>query len=140
MDVSKLFFCCFFFQAEDGIRDRTVTGVQTCALPISGVVLQTDAEVADLVGRLDESPADIMIANNPQLEWQTRFLRISDRRRHARIGDRDDDVGIDRAFAREFLADALACLVDALPLDDAVGAREVNMLEHAKPAVAPAEG
>ena len=24
----------FFFQAEDGIRDRLVTGVQTCALPI----------------------------------------------------------------------------------------------------------
>src|SRR5207249_4706130 len=27
----------FFFQAEDGIRDRNVTGVQTCALPISGI-------------------------------------------------------------------------------------------------------
>ena len=28
-------FCrVFFFQAEDGIRDRLVTGVQTCALPI----------------------------------------------------------------------------------------------------------
>src|SRR5712672_4208150 len=26
----------FFFQAEDGIRDKLVTGVQTCALPISG--------------------------------------------------------------------------------------------------------
>src|SRR5207248_4153597 len=26
--------------AEDGIRDRTVTGVQTCALPISGAVLE----------------------------------------------------------------------------------------------------
>src|SRR5256886_2919326 len=26
--------CSFFFQAEDGIRDLTVTGVQTCALPI----------------------------------------------------------------------------------------------------------
>src|SRR2546430_8843511 len=26
--------CIFFFQAEDGIRDLTVTGVQTCALPI----------------------------------------------------------------------------------------------------------
>src|SRR5688572_14962752 len=26
---------CFLFQAEDGIRDLTVTGVQTCALPIS---------------------------------------------------------------------------------------------------------
>src|SRR2546430_5574217 len=31
--VGGLFF--FFFQAEDGIRDLTVTGVQTCALPIS---------------------------------------------------------------------------------------------------------
>src|SRR2546430_7940654 len=29
-------FIFFFFQAEDGIRDLTVTGVQTCALPISG--------------------------------------------------------------------------------------------------------
>src|SRR5208283_5579129 len=28
------FFVFFFFQAEDGIRDRDVTGVQTCALPI----------------------------------------------------------------------------------------------------------
>src|SRR2546430_13130285 len=27
----------FFFQAEDGIRDLTVTGVQTCALPISRI-------------------------------------------------------------------------------------------------------
>src|ERR1019366_9282884 len=31
--LSVLFF--FFFQAEDGIRDWSVTGVQTCALPIS---------------------------------------------------------------------------------------------------------
>src|SRR5207237_6422226 len=29
--------CFFFFQAEDGIRDSSVTGVQTCALPISGL-------------------------------------------------------------------------------------------------------
>src|SRR2546430_11110351 len=28
---------CFFFQAEDGIGDLTVTGVQTCALPISPI-------------------------------------------------------------------------------------------------------
>src|SRR3712207_230950 len=31
--------CFFFFQAEDGIRDIGVTGVQTCALPISGAAL-----------------------------------------------------------------------------------------------------
>src|SRR5437763_15291087 len=30
--LGRLFF--FFFQAEDGIRDTSVTGVQTCALPI----------------------------------------------------------------------------------------------------------
>src|SRR5205085_8078429 len=37
-NVSLIEFCYFFFfffQAEDGIRDLTVTGVQTCALPIS---------------------------------------------------------------------------------------------------------
>src|SRR5207248_5703476 len=36
--MDLLLFCVFFFfQAEDGIRDRTVTGVQTCALPISSL-------------------------------------------------------------------------------------------------------
>src|SRR5438067_9550458 len=34
-----LYFLVFFFQAEDGIRDRNVTGVQTCALPIFGLGL-----------------------------------------------------------------------------------------------------
>src|SRR2546430_3320981 len=33
----------FFFQAEDGIRDLTVTGVQTCALPISVLALALPA-------------------------------------------------------------------------------------------------
>ena len=32
--VCVCFFLFFFFQAEDGIRDDLVTGVQTCALPI----------------------------------------------------------------------------------------------------------
>ena len=31
----EIVFFLFFFQAEDGIRDTSVTGVQTCALPIS---------------------------------------------------------------------------------------------------------
>src|SRR5207248_8369385 len=44
------FFFFFFFQAEDGIRDRTVTGVQTCALPIplvlpAGAATQPYAQV-----------------------------------------------------------------------------------------------
>src|SRR2546427_1927017 len=35
--IESLLFV-FFFQAEDGIRDLTVTGVQTCALPICPVL------------------------------------------------------------------------------------------------------
>src|SRR5699024_12124906 len=34
----------FFFQAEDGIRDRNVTGVQTCALPISAMTRHETAQ------------------------------------------------------------------------------------------------
>src|SRR5258706_4345865 len=33
--LRRVTICFFFFQAEDGIRDWSVTGVQTCALPIS---------------------------------------------------------------------------------------------------------
>src|SRR5256884_4738080 len=40
--------CVFFFQAEDGIRDVAVTGVQTCALPIyySKIFDKTDVMIA----------------------------------------------------------------------------------------------
>src|SRR2546422_2338188 len=47
--------CCvfFFFQAEDGIRDVAVTGVQTCALPIYtdrfGVVFRPSPRQSDLI-------------------------------------------------------------------------------------------
>src|SRR2546429_3652878 len=36
--------CFFFFQAEDGIRDVAVTGVQTCALPIYHLPLADDRQ------------------------------------------------------------------------------------------------
>src|SRR5258708_15534884 len=35
LSLSSYLYFFFFFQAEDGIRDDLVTGVQTCALPIS---------------------------------------------------------------------------------------------------------
>ena len=44
---SYSFLYFFFFQAEDGIRDRLVTGVQTCALPIlhiNSIVLMVSME------------------------------------------------------------------------------------------------
>src|SRR3989337_2662617 len=47
-----LVFFFFFFQAEDGIRDATVTGVQTCALPISAgpVLIVHDSTELDYTG------------------------------------------------------------------------------------------
>src|SRR2546427_4293526 len=42
----------FFFQAEDGIRDLTVTGVQTCALPISPVPRDPRAPGRESAARL----------------------------------------------------------------------------------------
>src|SRR5438132_2524413 len=40
-------FFFFFFQAEDGIRDHCVTGVQTCALPICENVLESIQTIAE---------------------------------------------------------------------------------------------
>src|SRR5260370_19569578 len=45
----------FFFQAEDGIRDSSVTGVQTCALPISGPCRKGLLQVVNLP---EEDPYD----------------------------------------------------------------------------------
>src|SRR6266511_4443003 len=45
-------FFVFFFQAEDGIRDFHVTGVQTCALPISGIDFEPGAPPGSVSGEL----------------------------------------------------------------------------------------
>src|SRR5688572_31623924 len=63
----------FFFQAEDGIRDLTVTGVQTCALPISQRVpesTRSTASAADSAARIprisqDPSPMTGLPAFSP---------------------------------------------------------------------------
>src|SRR5438128_12685562 len=52
--ISNNFIYCiilyFFFQAEDGIRDATVTGVQTCALPISNRIAPSGGLFGGQVG------------------------------------------------------------------------------------------
>src|SRR5256885_5514346 len=62
--VACLLWFFFFFQAEDGIRDYKVTGVQTCALPISGAggavrraaARDADARLSRGAGALPQTP------------------------------------------------------------------------------------
>src|SRR6266487_4738909 len=75
--LSKKFIFFFFFQAEDGIRDGRVTGVQTCALPILGAVVYADrtgrgtpesaAEIDRLVTEISshEAEHEISLAREP---------------------------------------------------------------------------
>src|SRR5256886_5532300 len=48
----------FFFQAEDGIRDLTVTGVQTCALPICAVT-ETVEVTGEAVAQVETTSSDL---------------------------------------------------------------------------------
>src|SRR5260221_2998677 len=46
-----MFLYFFFFQAEDGIRDHCVTGVQTCALPIYQIQFVSSALMLPMTAR-----------------------------------------------------------------------------------------
>src|SRR6266536_4331262 len=69
--------CFFFFQAEDGIRDPLVTGVQTCALPIScraGVCCRTKPRSC---GRSLSRPSTCRHASPPAVAARAAGLRES---------------------------------------------------------------
>src|SRR5689334_24031646 len=78
------FYCCFFFffffffQAEDGIRDGTVTGVQTCALPICTYFGASNPLTAAQVTALDAGNfyANIHTAANPGGEIRGQLTRL----------------------------------------------------------------
>src|SRR5437879_13600887 len=73
----------FFFQAEDGIRDTSVTGVQTCALPISlpqgSVGFSIDGQRVVIVAEHLET--DCQAAVTPETGPQRRPLPRSEERR-----------------------------------------------------------
>src|SRR5256884_195852 len=79
--VNYACFICFFFQAEDGIRDVAVTGVQTCALPISSAVKQVlDSEgwrvrvVPDakmLLSELNSADWSLVVANAAAMDLES---------------------------------------------------------------------
>src|SRR6266853_5161919 len=66
--AGQLYSCVFFFQAEDGIRDLTVTGVQTCALPILPLMAENNPRVLfeRMFGASDSTDARVRAARLKQ--------------------------------------------------------------------------
>src|SRR5256885_12068031 len=87
-EVSSI--CFFFFQAEDGIRDYKVTGVQTCALPILHADDFLEERLGDVVTVEDRALAALLVVHD-DLESEasaTRPLGIGRRGAVARSEER----------------------------------------------------
>src|SRR2546421_8021424 len=87
------FFFFFFFQAEDGIRDLIVTGVQTCALPIflrSGIHPPINpgpaGKAAGLKGRASELFKEFVIVKLVVLPVEVRAAEDVPRSEERRVG------------------------------------------------------
>src|SRR5256885_2666406 len=97
-DVSRLWCSTiasfFFFQAEDGIRDYKVTGVQTCALPISmdpDTLMQDSNDTRHFVIAIDFGTTFSSVA----------YVGYYSASQRPRIGLQQIDIEIGRASCRE---------------------------------------
>src|SRR3712207_8667785 len=80
----------FFFQAEDGIRDIGVTGVQTCALPIFDRQLQRESGLPhayyEILVRLSEAPGGTLRMSQLASSSLSSRSRLSHRSEERRVG------------------------------------------------------
>src|SRR2546425_7318789 len=89
LSLSVCFF--FFFQAEDGIRDKLVTGVQTCALPISRArrIMSAGSQGPDATQRYRTcqtralTSRGVRITVSPLPEWAVRAVPRTPEVHHA---------------------------------------------------------
>src|SRR5258708_24014256 len=68
-------FFFFFFQAEDGIRDDLVTGVQTCALPISS----SSSRALSTGSQVEQEALEARLAGDPVLKARLEELAAGGR-------------------------------------------------------------
>src|SRR5690348_1634103 len=86
-------FLCFFFQAEDGIRDGRVTGVQTCALPILARIRELNR--LELAGETVRAALEALAAAAPG--WLAQVIDASWQQVY---GQRIDDIRLPESKAR----------------------------------------
>src|SRR5260364_204612 len=94
----------FFFQAEDGIRDDLVTGVQTCALPISGMVENKVSANLMSLGAIDFG---IIIDGAVIIVENCLRLLAAEQRRLGRILNRQERFETILAASREVIGPSL---------------------------------
>ena len=104
------------------------------------VELEAHTHVADLLGRLDKRAAHVLVSDDAHAVGDARLVCVANGSGRAAVGDRADEVGLNWVFAGQFDADLAAGLVDRLATQDAVGAREIDMLEDAEAGFLRAEG
>src|SRR5207237_5513038 len=84
----------FFFQAEDGIRDSSVTGVQTCALPISRISAPLQKKlVAEMRGRIKEDDSSVPAPDGP-FAYLRKFREGGQHEMYGRTPRQGGDVAI----------------------------------------------
>src|SRR5690606_40527356 len=94
--VSILFFFFFFFQAEDGIRGFHVTGVQTCALPISFRRRRIDRS-----GRAFDRSVALVPWRFPKCQRIRAYVLLGYARRRQRLHDAENVEAAGGASARK---------------------------------------
>src|SRR5260221_2944595 len=115
--------------ADDGIvnEDNALSGDEFA----DGIEFQLYAEIADGLRRFDESAADVVIAYEAHAEWNAGFEREADGGGDAGVWDGDDHIGFDGVFLGEEASEHFAAVGDRAGGDDAIWAREIDVLENA---------
>src|SRR5260370_3897913 len=112
----------FFFQAEDGIRDSSVTGVQTCALPISICPAIVNCELSFI----DRKPIDLPTAEQQHHAYETLLGKLG-----ARVISLPAELDLPDSIFVEDPAIVLDELAVILPLGTETRRREAQSLAHA---------
>ncbi len=95
------------------------------------VQLQLHPKIAHPLLRLNERAPHVVVADEPEVEGDPTLRRVSQGRRHAGVGNRHDQVGVDRRLARQAASHLLPAGLHPAAKDPAVGPGEVHMLEDA---------
>ncbi len=115
--------------ADDGVvdQDDTLAFEQRA----DGVELHADAEVAHTLLGLNKGAADVVVADEAEVEGDAGFGGVAQGGGDAGVGHGDDEVGGDGGLAGELATHLIARLLDGAAEDAGVGAGEVDVLEDA---------